>query len=341
MRDPRVEAYLKSVDVDYDYRAKVALRTIQRDPTKPDAYQARMLTSTLNPDTVDLYAQAMKAKTDFPAPVLAARKDSTLDVLGGFHRVNAALRAGRMDTDAYVLNVERKVADRIARTLNTLEAVQGSSKSERVHQARRLIDLHGYAVNKAASECGIATSLLETELRAIETAERLQGKVDTSGLSTAHLAEMHGVQNDIVLEALAQITVNAKIAAAALRPVITEIRTARTEASAMDMVRAFKGTPLVQERLDIVAAGGTRKWAAQRRSSQLFRAINAANNLIARYPDPVRMGLTEPELMALRQDYARLSEKMGAFFGSPAIVRSGNNNADARGVPSSAAASAR
>ena len=330
-RDPRVETRLSRMG-SFEYRAALPLRSIHKDPSK-SVYQARVLSVPLNSDTVDLYTAAMQSGEDFPAPVLAKRADGTYDILGGFHRVNAALRAGRSTTDAYVGDVDRAVADRIARTLNNLEAVQGATKGERVVQARRLMELHGYAINAAAAEVGIGASLLEYELRAQKTQERLRGKVDISSMSTAHLSEMAAIHNDNVLEALATVTARGHLAASALRPIVTEVRLARTEEAALGMVRSFAETPLVQERIALVGAGATRKWSGTRRSTTLFRALNAASNLLARYPDPARMAITAPEMISLKAAFAILRERMESFLDSPAILR-GEGAAPASGVPS-------
>lgn len=336
-RDHKVERYLTEMGIEYEYRESVPVKSIHRDP-QHSQYQARVLTSPLNQDTVDLYAHAIAQGADFPAPVLAKRDDGTYDLLGGFHRVNAKVRASITKTDAYVCTVTRVMADRIARSLNTLEAVQGASKAERVAQAKRLMDLHGFSVGAAARESGIGESLLTQEIRAITAQQRLaRSEVDVSALSTAHLAEMQGVQNDRVLAALAAVVVRGRIAAAPIRPIIGEIRAARTEEEQLGVVRSFADTPFVRERVSLVATGRVRNFGSQRRSMHLFRAVNTANNLLTRYPSPPLLGITESELTQLRRDWNLLVGKMEALFGSAAFARPD----DAPRVPEPTAAVAR
>lgn len=338
MRDYKVEHYLAEMGVSYEYRERVSVKSIHRDP-QHSKYQARVLTVPLNQDTVDLYANAMRSGADFPAPVLAKRTDGTYDLLGGFHRMHAKVRASLQQTDAYVCDVAPVMADRIARALNTLEAVQGASKAERVAQAKRLMDLHGFSVSAAAREIGIGEALLAQEIRAISAQQRLtRAEVDVSALSTAHLSELAVIQNDHVLAALASAVVKGRIAAQPLRPVIAEIKTAHTEDDQLNVVRSFVGTPFVQERIALVNTGTVRNFSSHRRSLHLFRAVNTANNILTRYPTPPLLGITDEELVHLRTDWTRLVTKMEALFGSEAFARPADRVAE---IPTPAPASAR
>lgn len=322
-RDIRVENRLAQASVVYEYRVSVPVKSIHRDVVR-SKFQARITGTPLNSDTVELYAQAMVNGADFPAPVLASRTDGTYDILGGFHRVNARTRAGSVNTDAYVVKVDVKTGDLLARTLNTVEAVAGAGKAERVAQATRLIKLHGYSCRAAAKECGISESLLEQELRAAATQERLAGKVDASQLTTSHLAEMAGIQNDNVLEAVATIAARGKLSAVMLRPVISEIRTARTEQAQLDVVNSFGTTPVVRERLDLAKAGRLRMFNTKRRSSRMFASLTSAINHITRYPSIADMALTDSDLAGLIKTWGTLQEKMGKFLATPSIARSDN-----------------
>ncbi len=327
-RDIRVEQRLSQQDTSYEHRAQVPVKAIRRDVVGSQ-FQARITGTPLNADTVELYAQAMVNGADFPAPVLATRPDGTYDILNGFHRINARVRAGSLHTDAYVVTVDARTGDMLARTLNTLEAVAGAGKVERVAQATRLIRLHGYTVRAAARECGISETILEQELRASQTQERLAGKVRSEQLTTSHMAEMASVQNDHVLEALATVAARGKLSAVMLRPVIAEIRTARTEQAQLDVVRSFGETPVVRERLDLAKAGRVRTFNRTRRSSRLFAALTGAKNHVIKYPSVADMALTESDLAALTSLWGQLKERMAALLATPSLARSDNGAADA------------
>ncbi len=327
MVDPKVEKHLKEAGVSFVYREEVPVKSIHRVPLR-STYQARVISAKLNSDTVDLYATSMRRGDDFPAPVLVYRTDKTYDILGGFHRVNAMHRAGRATTDAYVCDIGKVVADRVARTLNNLEAVQGSNKAERVAQARRLMELHGFSMVAAARDSGISEALLEVELRAIRAAKTLTSLgVDTAFLNTSHLAELARVPNDNVMALLATVASKARVGSMPLRPVIGEIRLARTELDQLNVVRSFEQTPLVQERLAIVATGTAHKATIRRRSAALLGAMTTIRNVLQKYPTPPLLGVTQEELDWIRKEWAGISGKMETLLESPAFARDNHQTA--------------
>ncbi len=327
-REEKVERHLTAAGVRFEYREDVPVQSIKRE-VKGAAYQARMLTK-LNSDVLDLYASSYRRGDDLPAVVLVpSQKTSGMyDILGGFHRVNAMYQASKKTTDAYVCTVPRVVADRLARSLNTLESPIGSTKQERVAQAKQLITLHGLSIRAAAADQGISISLIEHDINADETTARLKDLgMEVNGLSTAHLSELHGVKNDHALVRLTDIVVRAKLGPHAIRPILAEIKTARTEQAMMDVVNSYADSKLVREQLDRVAGGQAVRYAVTRRSTILFRALATASNALRKSPTPARLGVTESELLQLRRDWTILKDKMEAFLESEAFARPDHQDA--------------
>lgn len=84
----------------------------------------------LSDEQVNKYAAAMRRGDTFP-PIRVARVGSSLCVLDGFHRVEAARAIGRESIGAYITSMSEKEAMRVAISANALHGLNLNRKDKR------------------------------------------------------------------------------------------------------------------------------------------------------------------------------------------------------------------
>jgi hypothetical protein len=295
MRDETAEQVMRQAGVEAPTPVSVPIGCIRRDVSKA-AYQTRMISDKLNPDAVESYASAMRRGSQFPPVVLNRNADrQTYDILGGFHRINAAALAGLKVFDAYVLSIPPNEADQLARTLNSVISLPGMGRNERVAHAIYLVEKHDYTHAAAAAAQNIPVSTLEMEMRARRVYDRMRGKVDMSGLPTSLVASLHRVHNDNVLVALVKIIGPARIGDTVIRPVLADLVRKHSEADQLAVVSEFANTDLVREKLARIQAGRTGGTRSYRKVSILLRNINAAIHVLKTNNTPAKLGLTDKD----------------------------------------------
>ena len=323
MRDLKVEGILDRSRVQYTL-GSIMIKAVVLNP-RESRYQARVTTKQLDEETVELYVMAMRNGADFPAIVVNVRDDGRYDILGGYHRANAARRAGKDSIAAYVLRVDAPEADRICRILNTVEAVHGADRSERIAHARRLMAHQGYSMRRAADEVGVSLSVVSGAVRADAVRARLAKFMDPSALSETHLSMVEVVRLDTVLHALAYLIRDAKLGTDATRVILSDIGEARSEQDQLAAIASHRNSPLIQERMGHVKRGASVRDSNRptRRVSTLLRGISLVNRQLVSYATPARMGVTEQELDAVRKEWGALARRMESFLGQTSVLPEG------------------
>jgi ParB-like chromosome segregation protein Spo0J len=286
-RDPRIEAQLNQLVVDYHYNPSIIRTHIDRKWSQ-EQLQTRLLTPQINPDTVESFKLQMRAGADFPAVVLwpIPGRGVVYGIVSGNHRVAAAEAAGRVTIDAYVLDTEdRAVVDTVARLANVIEAPEGAPRVERIAQAQMLMDRHGWTRQAAAAAVGVTAELLEDVFRQTRTRERLTYLgVRAANISPSTLAVMAAIQSDAPLRAMGQLVVDARLGQSSTQALVKEVRKARSEQEAIALIEQRRRALDIRERLDGVRKGRSMKVRVVHPGARLTKLLHEVKALMEEHP---------------------------------------------------------
>lgn len=230
-RDPRVENWLGTMEVEWRYEESVPCASINKTAS---AMNPGRLGVRLDPSFVDLYAQSMMAGAQFPAIILAQTQSQGLIVVTGLHRLSAADKIERKTFDAYILSVhDVALLDTLIRSANSIEGY-GVGPEERLEQAKFLVRKYDLSKADVARRFGLAESTLNHALTLDQTRENLaRVGVDVARLKQIHLYRLAPLHNLNIAKAAAQIATDYNLTEDELEEVIFPARKATTEADAL------------------------------------------------------------------------------------------------------------
>lgn len=116
-------------------------------------------------DLVDDYVFAMRSGDKFPCIVLGQIDGkSKLHVVGGNHRLQAAVKIGAAEIPAIVVQCSAAAAAMLAKRLNISNGKR-ESRETRVMQGIDLVKHHGQTVDMAARIAGVSPNIIHSALR--------------------------------------------------------------------------------------------------------------------------------------------------------------------------------
>lgn len=116
-------------------------------------------------DLVDDYVFAMRSGNKFPCIVLGQIDGkSKLHVIGGNHRLQAAVKIGAAEIPAIVVQCSSAAAAMLAKRLNISNGKR-ESRETRVMQGIDLVKQHGQTVDMAAKIAGVSPNIIHGALR--------------------------------------------------------------------------------------------------------------------------------------------------------------------------------
>lgn len=251
--DPKIEAMLTEHHVTFTFDPAFPLARI--DVTRSLQNQARV-GDALDDDTVETYVASYKRGDTFP-PLIANKPTpgSRKRVLvGGNHRIAAAIRAGRTIHGCYLIEAEPETALLLSYIDNSRHG-RPPSKKERLAQAAHLVDT-GYQNRQAAAICGV----LEPELSNWRTAAKSGRRASELGVAlawdgigaTQTRLHLSGIQMDGPFTEAVALVAAAQMSATDTKRLVDNLRKAGSEEQQLQVI----GAELEERRSDLQHRAG-------------------------------------------------------------------------------------
>jgi len=285
MRQGTREDWLKQLKVDYEYKESIPISQI--DIEKSLKNQARVRIAIL-PETRDSYAAGMKNGDKFP-PIIVYWSDR-LDayvIIDGNHRIQAAKQIGRLDFDAYIVDVHQDALtiEILTRGANAIEGYPFTN-SDRLFQAKYLVGL-GTSQAEAASLMKISQSTLSDEMLADIVNKRLSDLgLEPDALNTTQKRHLNKVTDNAVLKAIYDITCEASLSAKQLNALIDTTIENSSEKERLLTVSTYRK----QEEIEDKTVG---KSPRKKQSTKVWTALRQVQAL-DEYSSIIQLGITTP-----------------------------------------------
>ena len=238
-RSPQVEQMLKSRGLDYDFEANLAIDEIR----EVEGMQVRLPEHRAQKDQVTKYATAMKHGATFPAIVL----NEQFEKIDGNTRLEAKRKNGSDTIAAYIvygvtaldarsLSVELNQSNGLAMTEVEIRNFIAGAISEGQHpEVRTLARMTG------VRELKIHRWIAETQFL---NRARQAGITDRhlSVLPASTRAALNSVRLDSVFKALTVLAAEAKLSAAEVKKLVTQVNGAASEEDARQIVETERNT---------------------------------------------------------------------------------------------------
>jgi hypothetical protein len=236
-RQHDVEDWLNGHHIPWRYEPDLAVGDV--DANASLANQARL--EALSEEVVDRYAADMERGDTFPPIVvnrIRSRRGERLVLVGGNHRLTAALRAGVPTLAAYVIDAPPELVFRLTIEDNRRHGYP-PTESERTMQAAHLVAL-GYSRGDAAAICGISIDKVQRHFAVTDVDTR------ASGLGIARWERvpkttryrLGAVRSDTVFEAIARHVIDGTLAnvVTVIGELVARANKAATDADALAIV---------------------------------------------------------------------------------------------------------
>lgn len=231
MRRADIEAWLDERHVPWTYDPKLPVGDV--DQVASLGNQARL--EPLSEEVVDRYQADMERGDQFP-PIVARRHGKRLILIGGNHRLAAALRANLPTVAAYVTTCAPEMAVRLTYEDNRRHGF-APSEEERLYQAVHLVNT-GYSQAEAAEVTGVhpskvnrAVALNGADTRA--TAAHING---WARMAKTTRWRLDAIRSDPVFEAAAQLCADTNMTSSDVYELVTKLNNTRSEKAALHIV---------------------------------------------------------------------------------------------------------
>jgi ParB-like chromosome segregation protein Spo0J len=192
----------------------------------------------INDDLIEDYSIAMERGDEFPRVVLAPTANGSFVVLGGNHRIQAAMRIGEKSAPCYVVDSKTpELLDLLPRALNRGHGLR-QDRVQALDNACFAVTKYNKTVQQAAEMFGLHKNMIGSELRARKMSELLQSKgVKTHNLNKSILNTLNTIPIESVQVAAARAIGAAQMTINEASGFIRDIKEAKaTEASQMAVV---------------------------------------------------------------------------------------------------------
>lgn len=320
MKDPRIENWLTTEGVKWDYLDGVALSEIDVEASKRN--QARVNAPIIE-DLVERYALAYIDGSEFPA-LIAWRADSgRLVLLDGNQRLAAAIDLDQKAIDVYVcseLTEEKRFA--ICWTANSLNGDPGSPLDRMLQAKQYHLRYPGLPKNEVARRFRIKSEKFERELRSDEVGARLnQFGLDPEAISLTNKDRLHAyIASDVQFREAAKLIQEAGLKGGLAAEFWADIRRARTEKDALAVIDAWRERPEVADL--IRQKRFNRPHIPKSRMQHLLDRFSGIHRFLERYPDLVALEVAgHDEVMQLANQYKALAPLINTLVRQSNSVR--------------------
>lgn len=227
-RLPDLEARFDALGVEWTLTPDFDTTVIDLDASAAEQYRLQ----TIDDATVDRYATDMARGDTFP-PVIVRQLARRMVIVGGMHRVHAAVRAGR-PVDAYVIRCTAARARLLAYEDNRSHG-RPLSPAERAELAARMVRLDRVSVATAAASVGAGEPQVRMALdghKALERADRLAVQ-NLAGLSYQIRAGLNRIADDVVFADAARTVVACNMGGPSVQRLVSQVK-AVDRADALD-----------------------------------------------------------------------------------------------------------
>ena len=231
-RDPKTERWLDAIGAKWTFEPDLPLHRI--DQAASLANQVRHL--PLNEDVVEQYANDMRQGDAFPA-VLVAPLGDQYALLGGNHRDAAHRKANDSTQPAYIIDADPTTLLRIRVEDNRNHGLP-TTKAERLDHGVALVG-SGITQRDAARIVGLPQPELSMHAGALNLAARLAGhaKADrVAKLARSKRYELSRINDDAVLAAAAELTVDAALPIDHVRAIVDQSNAASDTLEALRLI---------------------------------------------------------------------------------------------------------
>lgn len=263
----------------------------------------------IDAELVDDYLCAMRAGDVFPHIVLAAIDGKKkLQVIGGNHRLQAAVKIGAASAPAIVVECGAFEAATLAKRLNTVNGKR-ESREVRIAQAIDLVQQHGQSVDVAARTAGISSNVVTAALRTDKVRQRAMelglpcsNKLrNTDGVSIGEL-----VNDGDVFPALYEFAISPNCSHDRLAALCRSVRKAGTLAERKALIE--KATQECQD----TTGPKARMFPV---AAQIKRAVNLLSNQTRNKPTLLALQLTREDAAMLLSEVQTVAHTLQAAIG--------------------------
>lgn len=320
MQDPRIEHWLTTEGIKWEYLPAVAISDIDVEASKRN--QARVNAPILE-DRVEQYTLAYIDGAEFP-PLVAYRADSgRLVLLDGNQRLAAASDAERQMVDCYLVSqLDDMARTALCWTINYLNGDPGT-QLDRLLQAKQFhLRYPGLPNKEVARRFRIKEAQLDRELRGDEVNARLhQFGLDPEAFSATNKDRLHTyIADDVRFREAAKLIQEAGLKGGLAAEFWADIRRARTEKDALDVIETWRNREDVQALLR--AKRFNRPHIPRSRMQQLLERLDGIRRFLDRYPDLVSLEVAgHDEVMTLASRYKALGPVINTLVRQAQSVR--------------------
>lgn len=186
----------------------------------------------IDTDLVEDYCFAMRNGDVFPCIVLASVDEhKKLRVIGGNHRLQAAVRAGAVNVPAILVYCSEFQASMLSKRLNIVNGKR-ESRSVRIAQGLDLVQQHGLKVEDAARTAGITPTVLHGAIRLDRVVQKaislgLRNPKDKLRMTDGHsIGEL--VNNNDLFPDLYRFATSTKASTETMTSLCKDVRRAKT-----------------------------------------------------------------------------------------------------------------
>lgn len=311
MRDPKVEKYLETFGLHFDYEPALPVRQI--DVVASAQHNARE--TPVMPDIIERYALAMQAEANFPALVVVRLEGEKFFLLSGVQRTYAARKIKRETFDAYIVEpIDPTLSQLICRSINCLEG-QGHNSKVAMENAILMVTTYKCAQKQVASVFGLSPAAISHEINARVTKARLGAMgVSPATLRRDVVKKLHTFDSDPVLAATGGLIARAQLPAAESDELIEQVRQQRSEQKQLQVVEEWKARKEVKARIAHGREGQDPLPKTMGLPSQLRSSINRLHGLLHSATHVAETPLTEEEIEEITGLWEDLTHTGRRFF---------------------------
>jgi len=255
VKDPRVESWLKGLDVKFTGPVAIGLDQIDRKASKSN--QARDV--AIDPEAVEAYRISIRNGDELPA-LLTFKQGGKYVIIDGNNRLEAGVGEGKNRFNTYVVDPGTK-SETITMLTVSANAMNGKTVSRdwRLHNAIYLINA-GYTKDAAAAAMKLSVNSLtsfEKDKQAKERADALRAP-GWNTLSKTIRERLARIRNDKAFMICVEAAVATKIAyKPSFGETFMEINKAASEGEALTIARDWSKS-VIEEAKQLVRMGRSR-----------------------------------------------------------------------------------
>ena len=239
MKDEKTEQWLTKRHVEFKYEPEFPISSIDMEASLSN--QAR-IAAPLDPETVERYKMDYELGDEFPAVLLRKTNPRAKKwvLLGGNHRITAALQAGLEVHSAYLITCTAEVVPLLTYEDNRRHGMP-PSRHERIRQGVHLVEL-GWTGKDAAAAVGVNGSEISNQ-RSVDKASRRARNLKVrqfDALAQGAKLALAAIHSDPVFARAATLAAGALLTVGEIRDMVAAVNSAGSDESAMYVLGALE-----------------------------------------------------------------------------------------------------